>query len=189
MTFGMYAMLFLTPLYLQSIGGLSAFAAGLALLPMSLVFVIVSQCSGFMARRLGARVMMSGGMGLMGTGLLLLSLVSTTANLILIEVALLVIGAGLGLNTGPVNAVAVANVPPSRSGTASGLLNTARMIGATLGVAVLGSLFAVHAGQGTLEGMVTGLRLAFLGGAIGELAGALLALRFIRPDSMEQKAN
>jgi EmrB/QacA subfamily drug resistance transporter len=189
MTFGMYAMLFLTPLYLQSIGGLSAFAAGLTLLPMSLVFVIVSRYSGPMAKRVGARVMMSAGMGLMGAGLALLSLVSTAANWTLIEVALLVIGAGLGLNTGPVNAVAVASVPSSRSGTASGLLNTARMIGATLGVAVLGSLFAVHADQGGPEAMVTGLRLAFLAGAIGELAGAALALRFIRPDSMDQKVN
>jgi MFS transporter, DHA2 family, methylenomycin A resistance protein len=60
----------------------------------------------------------------------------------LIETALLVIGCGLGLNTGPVNAVAVANVAAAHSGTASGLLNTARMVGATLGVAVLGAIFA-----------------------------------------------
>ncbi|HKA75137.1 MAG TPA: MFS transporter [Xanthobacteraceae bacterium] len=188
MTFGMYAMLFLVPLYLQSIGQMSAFAAGLALLPMSITFVIVSQFSGALAKRLGARVMTTSGMGLMGTGLLLLALVSREPNLLLIEAALLIIGAGLGLNTGPVNAVAVASVAPSRSGMASGLINTTRMVGATLGIAVLGSLFAVHAGEGAPESMITGLRLAFLGGAAAELTGAALAFAFIRAGDMEQRS-
>ena len=187
MTFGMYAMLFLTPLYLQSLGGASAFAVGLELLPLSVTFVIVSHYSGAVAKRVGARVMMTAGMGAMGAGLLLLTLVSPTPAMTLITAALLVIGAGLGLNTGPVNAVAVASLPPARSGTASGLINTARMIGATLGIAVLGAAFAVHAAAQTAEAMVSGLRVAYLGGALVELAGAMIALVFIRNDSMEQR--
>jgi MFS transporter, DHA2 family, methylenomycin A resistance protein len=107
--------------------------------------------------------------------------------MVFIEAALLVIGAGLGLNTGPVNAVAVASLPPARSGTASGLINTARMIGATLGIAVLGAVFAARAAERTAEAMMHGLRLAYLGGALVELAGALVALAFIRRDSMEQR--
>jgi predicted MFS family arabinose efflux permease len=188
MTFGMYAMLFLTPLYLQSLGGISAFTVGLALLPLSVTFVIVSQYSGALVKRFGARAMMTAGMAAMGAGLLLLTGVSGTPNMVLIETALLIIGAGLGLNTGPVNTVAVASVPPARSGTASGLVNTSRMVGATLGVAVLGSLFAVHASDSQPEAMVSGLRLAYLGGAIVELTGALIALAFIRDDAIKQKA-
>jgi len=186
MTFGMYAMLFLTPLYLQSLGGASAFAVGLELLPLSVTFVIVSHYSGAVAKRVGARVMMTAGMGAMGAGLLLLTLVSPTPAMTLITAALLVVGARLGLNTGPVNAVAVASLP-ARSGTASGLINTARMIGATLGIAVLGAAFAVHAAAQTAEAMVSGLRVAYLGGALVELAGAMIALVFIRNDSMEQR--
>jgi MFS transporter, DHA2 family, methylenomycin A resistance protein len=188
MTFGMYAMLFLTPLYLQSLGGISAFMVGLALLPLSVTFVIVSQYSGALVKRFGPRAMMTAGMAAMGAGLLLLTAVSATPNMVLIETALLIIGAGLGLNTGPVNTVAVASVPPARSGTASGLVNTSRMVGATLGVAVLGSLFAVHAGDSRPEAVVSGLRLAYLGGAIVELTGALIALVFIRGDAIKQKA-
>ena len=184
MTFGMYAMTFLTPLYLQSVRGATALMAGLLLVPMSLTFVAVSQASGPLMKRIGARAMMASGMALMGGGLLLLTAISATTSLIAIEVALIVIGVGLGMNTGPVNAVAVANVPPARSGTASGLLNTARMVGATLGIAVLGAIFAAHAGGGTADGMITGLRLAFLGGAIGELTGMVIALVFTRDDSM-----
>jgi len=188
MTFGMYAMLFLTPLYLQSLGGISAFQVGLALLPLSVTFVIVSQYSGALVKRFGPRAMMTAGMAAMGFGLLLLAGVSTKPNMVLIEVALLIIGAGLGLNTGPVNTVAVASVPPARSGTASGLINTSRMVGATLGVAVLGSLFAIHAGDNQPEAMISGLRLAYLGGAVVELTGALIALVFIRGDAIKQKA-
>jgi MFS family permease len=187
MTFGMYALLFLTPLYLQSVAGASAFVVGLELLSLSLSFVIVSHYSGALAKRFGPRVLMTAGMTAMGAGLLMLTLVSTTPNLVLIETALLVIGVGLGLNTGPVNAVAVASVSPKRSGTASGLVNTARMVGATLGIAVLGALFAVRASESTPEAMVSGLRLAYLVGALVELAGAAVALAFIRSDSMEQR--
>ena len=185
MTFGMYALLFLTPLYLQSVRGLSGLVAGLLLVPMSLTFVVVSQYSGTLMKRIGARAMMASGMGLMGGGLLLLTPISPTTSLLAIVLALVIIGVGLGMNTGPVNAVAVANVPAARSGTASGLINTTRMIGATLGIAVLGAIFAVHAGAGTTDGMITGLRWAFLGGAIGELAGAVIALAFTRADSMD----
>jgi DHA2 family methylenomycin A resistance protein-like MFS transporter len=72
----------------------------------------------------------------------------------------------------------VTNVPKARTGIASGLVNTARMVGATLGVAVLGALFAIFSrGQ---SGIVSGLPAAFLGGAAAELFGALVALAFIR---------
>jgi hypothetical protein len=75
----------------------------------------------------------------------------------------------------------VANVPAARSGTASGLVNTARMVGATLGVAVLGAVFAQ--GVGT-----QGLAPAYLVGGIGELIGAAVAFAFIRCDSLRRPA-
>ena len=187
MTFGMYSMLFLMPLYFQSITGASAFVAGLELLPVSITFVLVSQCSGGLMHRFGARTMLVGGMSFMGIGLLALTQISATTPMLLIQLALIVIGAGLGLNTGPVNAVAVAAVPAARSGTASGLLNTARMVGATMGIALLGAIYAAHAQAGGTPAMLSGLRWAFLGGAIGELSGAVIALIFTRANSMVQK--
>jgi len=187
MTFGMYAMLFLTPLYLQSVLDASAFVAGLELLPLSIAYVAVSQCSGALMIRFGARVMLVGGMSFMGCGLLLLAAVVEAADVWTVEAALAIIGVGLGLNTGPVNAVAIAAVPPVRSGTASGLLNTARMVGAILGIAVLGAIYAAHVHGDAPQDMLAGLRWAFLGGAIGELSGALIALIFTRANSMVEK--
>jgi hypothetical protein len=131
MTFGMYAMLFLT-LYLQRALGDSALLTGIELLPLSVTFVVVSQSSGRIANEFGPRLPMTAGMAMMGTGLFVLALIPLNDSVFLVEAAMLVIGFGLCLNTGPVNAVAV-NVPAARSGTASGLVNTARMIGATLG--------------------------------------------------------
>jgi Major Facilitator Superfamily. len=115
---------------------------------MSLSYMVTSQLSGRIANKLGPRVPMTAGMGLMGLGLLMLALIPFNDSLVLIESGLLAMGFGLGLNVGPMNAVAVANVPAARSGTASGLINTARMIGATLGVAVLGAVFAMHVAEG-----------------------------------------
>jgi MFS transporter, DHA2 family, methylenomycin A resistance protein len=184
MTFGMYGMLFLVPLYLQQQHGASVIAAGLELLPLSVVYVLVSHRSGRLATHFGARAAMTAGMALMGIGLMLLSLVSAETRLYAIEFDLAIIGIGLGLNTGPVNSVAVASVSRARSGTASGLLNTARMVGATLGVALLGAISAGHATQGTAAAFVSGLHAAFRIGGAGELLGALIAYAFVRCDAL-----
>ena len=185
MTFGMYAMLFLTPLYLQASRGDGALLAGVELLPMSVTFVIVSQLSGKIANAYGPRLPMTLGMAMMGLGLFMLALIPLDNSLLLIEAALLVIGCGLGLNTAPVNGVAVANVAAARSGTASGLVNTARMVGATLGVAVLGAIFATVAGGSPDAGhVIAGLPAAFIVGGIGEMLGAAAAFAFIRRGSL-----
>ena len=185
MTFGMYAMLFLTPLYLQASRGDGALLAGVELLPMSVTFVIVSQLSGKIANAYGPRLPMTLGMAMMGLGLFMLALIPLDNSLWLVEAALLVIGCGLGLNTAPVNGVAVANVAAARSGTASGLVNTARMVGATLGVAVLGAIFAtVAGGSPDASHVIAGLPAAFIVGGIGEMLGAAAAFTFIRRNSL-----
>jgi len=183
MTFGMYATLFLMPLYLQAGRGVSAFVAGLQMMPMPLAFVLVGQASGALAVRFGARAMMTAGMAMMGAGQLLLAFISTDTSLIYVEAAFLIIGVGLGLNTGPVLNVAVSAAPSPQAGVASGIVNTARIVGATLGVAVLGALFASHAGQNpaTASAIVAGLWPPLIGGAIVEFAGALVAWAIIAP--------
>jgi EmrB/QacA subfamily drug resistance transporter len=186
MTFGMYALLFIMPLYFQTVRGASPLLAGFELLPMSIAFVIVSQSVGYVTNAAGPRLVMTAGMACMGLGALALARIGADTSLIAIELALFVVGIGLGLNTAPVNGVAVAALPPARSGTASGMLNTARMVGATLGVAILGSVFAHFAGaQAAMgAGFLPGLRAALACGGIAELAGALAAFWFIRSDSL-----
>jgi DHA2 family methylenomycin A resistance protein-like MFS transporter len=189
MTFGMYALLFVMPLYFQTIRGASPLVTGLELLPMPVSFFIVSQYAGHLNNRFGPRMVMTAGMTCMGIGALMLALIADNTNLLPIELALAVVGVGLGLNTAPVNGVAVAALPPERSGTASGVLNTSRMVGATLGVAILGAIFAGHAGQNAAAGadFVDGLRAALTGSGVAELIGAVIALTFIRSNSLHAK--
>jgi MFS transporter, DHA2 family, methylenomycin A resistance protein len=180
MTFGMYALLFLMPLYFQVVHGATALGAGLRLLPLSVAFVAVSQASGRIIHAMGFRATMAAGMAAMGVGELLCSAAGAHTPYAFVGAALAIVGVGLGLNTAPVNNVAVAHVPAARSGTASGLLNTARMVGATLGIAILGALFAHFTGQsGAAERVPDGLRAALGLGGLMELVGAAIAWRFM----------
>jgi MFS transporter, DHA2 family, methylenomycin A resistance protein len=184
MTFGMYALLFLMPLYFQTLLGDSPLMAGVRLLPLSVVFVAVSRWNGRIVERIGIRASMAAGMAAMGAGELVLAFVPRDAGPWLVPAALGIVGVGLGLNTAPVNSVAVANVARERSGTASGLLNTARIVGATLGIAILGAVFAHFAGQsGAAATFLEGLRPALGVGAAAELVGAGVAIAFITRQS------
>ncbi len=174
MTFGMYGVLFLLPLTWESAGALSAIHAGLALMPMALVFVVVSPGSGWLRERLGSRLVTAGGVAVIGLGLLTVALGADHASIALDEVGLVLTGLGMGIATGPLMAAAVGAVEPARSGTASALINVARMAGATIGVAVLGAIYALAGGG------AAGLRLAMLLGGATQIvcaAGAWLSTR------------
>ena len=174
MTFGMYGALFLVPLVLQAVGGLAARAAGLALLPMAGTFFVLSNFSGRLAERVGSRAMIGGGTATIGFGLLVIAASAAGRPLWLAEIGLVLAGLGMGLNTGPLFGVVVASVPAARSGGAASLVNVARMIGATLGVAMLGTMFAA-AGTGA-----PGLRVAMVVGGVVQIVGAGAAWRALR---------
>jgi EmrB/QacA subfamily drug resistance transporter len=186
MTFGMYAMLFLMPLFLQAVAGVSATMVGIEMLPVSLGFFLVSFRSGGLATRFGARPVMAAGLALMGLGLAGLAALTRAADLVLIESAFLSIGIGLGLNTGPLLSLAVSAVAKAEAGVAAGIINTARMVGATLGVAVLGAVFAAHAGVSPVDPdrIVAGVHPAFVGGALGEFVGVLAVWRWTPRDAL-----
>jgi EmrB/QacA subfamily drug resistance transporter len=174
MTFGIYGMIFLLPLVWQSSGLLTPRGAGLALLPCALLFLVISPRSGHLAQRIGVRASTAGGTAMTGGGLMVLSLTHLGAPLPEAMIGLGLTGIGMGINTGPLMSVAVDAVGADRSGTASSLINVARMVGATMGVAVLGAAFALR-GSG-----VEGWRAAMLLGGMVQLCGALVAWRTIR---------
>ncbi|WP_322083405.1 MFS transporter [Burkholderia sp. BCC1972] len=169
MTFGMYGVLFLLPLTWQSIGRLDSTGAGLALLPMALVFVVVSPWSGPLSERIGARATTAGGVAVIASGLAVIGASAGSPSLLGAETGLALTGLGMGIATGPLMTVAVGAVDAARSGTASALVNVARMTGATLGIAVLGTLFAAA------HGGAAGLRAAMFAGAMIQLTGAAVS--------------
>ena len=170
MTFSMYGVLFLLPLSWLCTGALSAFEAGLALLPMSLTYVALSHYSGAWSARFGVSPLIVVGMVMIGAGLIALACTRAGQPVWLAEPALFATGVGVALGTAPLLATAVAAVEPARAGTAAAMVNSARMVGATLGVGVLGSVFAA---QGSAA---AGFGVAMAIGAAVALAGALLAV-------------
>jgi len=174
MTFGMYGVLFLLPLTWQSTGMLNPAGAGVALMPMALFFVLVSTFSGEFSRKFGVHTATSGGVAVIGFGLLVLSAAAGRESLMADEMGLILTGLGMGLATGPLAGLAVSSVSPVRSGTAASLFNVARMAGAVIGVAVMGAVFAAA------HDPATGLRLAMLLGGLVQLACAVVAWFVIR---------
>jgi DHA2 family methylenomycin A resistance protein-like MFS transporter len=177
MTFGMYGMLFLLPMSWQRAGLLDAVGAGLALVPMAAIFALVSPFSGLLTNKFGSRTTTSGGVALIGCGLCVLAAVAGDRAILPAIIGLSITGLGMGVATGPLFAVAVGAVAPARSGTAAALINVARMVGATIGVAIIGSAYAL------LGGGPAGLRLALLLGGAVQLVGAAMAWIEGRTDS------
>jgi hypothetical protein len=99
--------------------------------------------------------------------------------------------AGLGFSLVPATIAAVQGVPAAQSGLASGLLNTSRLAGGALGLAVLSTLAATHtkaqlaAGASSLGALTSGYQLAFGVGALICLLGAVATVRLLRPAAAE----
>jgi predicted MFS family arabinose efflux permease len=174
MTFGMYGLIFLLPLVWQTDGHLTPSQAGLLMMPTALVFFAVSTQSGHLAQRFGVRAMAAGGTAVIGCGSLAVAATSAGSPIWLAQFGLLLTAIGMGLNTGPLHGIAVGSVAQARAGTASALINVARMTGATLGVALLGAVFAL------LHGGPAGLHAALLIGGLVQLTGATVAFARIR---------
>jgi MFS family permease len=96
-------------------------------------------------------------------------------------------GAGLGVALVPLTITAVQGVPPSQSGLASGLINTSRLVGGALGLAVLSTLAESHTasrlarGAPRLAALSSGYQLAFAVGAAICLVGTILTVFLLRP--------
>src|SRR4051794_16646966 len=132
--------LLVTNLYLQGDRGLSPVHSGLYTLPMAALAFLAAPLSGRIVGRRGARVpLVIGGLGLAGGSLILTQLTPTTptADLLL---ASLVFGLGFGMVNPPITNTAVSGMPPDQAGVAAAIASTSRLVGISLGVAIIGSI-------------------------------------------------
>jgi len=132
--------LFLNSLYLQEARGLSASQAGLATLPIALALMVCSPLSGRLVGAGRARLALVVAGTAMGTSALLLTGLATDTPLLHLLTAYGVFGIGLGMVNAPITNSAVSGMPRSHAGIASAVATTSRQIGASLGVALAGSL-------------------------------------------------
>ena len=134
-----------TSLWLQSVLGLSPLQGGLVFVPLSACSFLVAAFAGRLLQTMAPRLVLGGGLVVVGVASLLLALVDADSNWWVLVPGLAVLGIGVGVANPTLASAALATVPRERSGMASGAVNTARQLGFALGVAALGSVFTAHA--------------------------------------------
>jgi len=133
-------LLFLSSLYLQEARGMTASQAGLATLPIALALMVCSPLSGRLVGAGRARLALVVAGAAMATGALLLSALSLDTPVLHLLAAYGIFGVGLGTVNAPITNAAVSGMPRSHAGIASAVASTSRQVGASLGVALSGSL-------------------------------------------------
>ncbi|HEX8714987.1 MAG TPA: MFS transporter, partial [Solirubrobacteraceae bacterium] len=191
-----FAMWFFISLFMQQVLRHDALVAGLSFVPMTLSVVLATSLAPRLVGRFGVRAVIAVGMLLAAAGLLLLTGVRPGGGYAALVLPGGVLSAlGLGLALVPATITAVTGVPRTQSGLASGLLNTSRLIGGALGLAVLSTIAAsqthaeLHAGASGAAALSDGFQLAFGVGAAISLLGALAAVVLLRPTPAERTSS
>jgi len=143
----MFAWFFISALYMQDLG-YSAMQIGLSFLPANLIMAAFSLgWSAKLVMRFGARAPLIWGLALTAIGLALFTPAPADGRFLLhVLPGMILLGVGCGMAINPVLLVAMADVTQDEAGLASGIVNTAFMMGGALGLAVLASLAALTGG-------------------------------------------
>jgi EmrB/QacA subfamily drug resistance transporter len=132
--------LFLTNLYLQGDRGLTPVQTGLYTLPMAVTAFVAAPLSGRLVGRRGARPsLVTGGAALAVGSLMLTGVTADTATASLL-LAYLVFGLGFGMVNPPITNTAVSGMPGEQAGVAAAVASTSRLVGISLGVAIVGAI-------------------------------------------------
>ncbi len=130
------------PFYLQNVLGRTDIATGLLLTPWPVATLFTAPLAGYLVEKIHAGLLGCVGMLIFGTGLYLLATLSSpTDGAIIWRMA--VCGAGFGLFQTPNNSTIMSSAPTNRSGGASGMIGTARLLGQTLGATLVALLFSL----------------------------------------------
>jgi EmrB/QacA subfamily drug resistance transporter len=187
----MFAMFFLSALYLQLALGYTPLEVGLAFLPANLLMGALSLgLSARLVMRFGIKKTLTTGLTLVAVGLALFARAPVDAAFTVdVLPSMIVLGIGIGLAMNPLLLAAMADVKPEQSGLASGVVNTSFMMGGALGLAVLASVAAARAGDsGTVASLVDGYHAAFVVGTLFAVAAAVVAAVFLREPELQGEA-
>ena len=179
---GLGVFFFLLVLQLQIVAGFSPLVAGSALLPVTVLMLLLSARAGALAERIGPRLPMTVGPLLAALGFLLTLRIGTDASYLTdVLPAVVVLGLGLSLTVAPLTATVLNSADPRYAGTASGVNNAIARSGGLLAVAVI----PVAAGLGGTDytdplSFSPGFQTAMLISAALLALGALMALALLR---------
>ena len=178
----MFGVFFFVSLYMQNVLGYTAVQAGAAFLPMTILIILVAPIAGRASDRVGSRGLMTVGMLLIALQLVLFSRLGADATFWNLLPALLTGGLGMALTMTPSAAAATRSVPVEKSGVGSAVLNSARQVGGTMGIAVIGAIMAAEAGGDvSVDAFMRGFEKSLLVAAAIAVLGAVVAFTLVRP--------
>jgi EmrB/QacA subfamily drug resistance transporter len=178
-SFSMLGMFFFLTLYMQQILDYSPLEAGVRFLPTTLLVIIVAPIAGRLTDRIGPRPLLTAGLALVAVSLGWQSFLTPTSGFGFLFPGFALMGIGIALVMSPMSTAAMNAVDQTKAGVASGILSMNRMIGGTLGVAVLGTFI----GQPTTQAdFVDSLGRGLLIGALVAAAGAVVAWKLVSPE-------
>jgi EmrB/QacA subfamily drug resistance transporter len=184
----MFAWFFLSALYLQLVLGYSPLQVGLAFLPANVIMGILSVgVSAKLVMRFGIKPPLAAGLLIAGAGLALFARAPVDGSFVVdVLPAMMLLGFGAGIAFNPVLLAAMSDVAPEEAGLASGLVNTAFLMGGALGLAVLASLAASRTdtltadGDSHLAALTGGYHAAFVVGAIFAVSAVAIGVLLLR---------
>jgi MFS transporter, DHA2 family, multidrug resistance protein len=147
------------PFYLQARLGRSAVETGLLMTPWPLMTALVAPLAGRLADRYSAGILGGIGLAVFGVGVGLLALLPHDPTAADIVWCMAICGFGFGLFQSPNNRAIINAAPRERSGGASGMLGTARLLGQTMGAAIVALIFGLSAGTVTALAIASGIAL------------------------------
>ena len=136
------------PFFMQHSLGLSVAQTGLLMTPWPLATTLTAPLAGRLIERIHPGILGAVGMGIFASGLCLLAISDHDAEQWGLAWRMAICGIGIGLFQTPNNVTITTSAPISRSGGASGMLGTARVLGQTLGTALVAVLFHLMGNQG-----------------------------------------
>ena len=166
---GQMGMFFVLPVFLQDAKHLSAETNGFWMLPFGVFMIIGSQLGGYLTRHLGTTRVVQIGLVFEMVGLVILAfVVDPGMSFVDLLVPSAVFGMGIGFASSQLTNVILSDISAEKAGMASGTNSTVRQVGAALGVAVVGSVFASL----TLQRTVDAVRASGLPAALRDTAVA-----------------
>ncbi len=138
----LFGFIFVITQYFQFIKDYSAFEAGVRLLPVAVSIAVASVLGPRLVERIGTTAVVAGGLAVFAAGLAWASTVDAATPYGQIAMQMLLLGGGLGLTFAPATEAIMGSLSADKAGVGSAVNDTTREFGGTLGVAIVGSVFA-----------------------------------------------
>jgi EmrB/QacA subfamily drug resistance transporter len=139
-TFSLFGGIFLFPIYLQNIRSLSAFQAGLTLLPQAIASMVAVLIGGRLVDRLGVRAVIIPGLLILTIATWELTFITAYSPLSWLQIILVLRGLALGLCVQPLIVASLAEISPRLLAQASSMNTVTRSVSSSLGIAILATL-------------------------------------------------